>query len=53
MRATGQGPGSRGVGTGLTALRRQGCTNTGRKEVQNADAVILEDGQGVAYDEGR
>ena len=29
MRAAGQGPGSRGVGTGLTALRRQGCTNTG------------------------
>ena len=43
MRAAGQGPGSQGVRTGLTSLRKQGRTDTGRAEVQNAGAAIPED----------
>ena len=44
---------ARASGTGLTSLRKQGRTDTGREEVQDAGTVIPEDGQGVAYDEGR
>lgn len=53
MRAAGQGLSREVLGTALTAPRKRGSTDVGREEVQNADAVTPEDGQGGAYDEDR